>query len=91
VAAREDQAEPLVRDHVWVIGFLGPERGEQLGLALERPLAADPVDRAVAGGRQQPGAGVGGGAVARPALERGGEGLLDGVLGELDVAERSRQ
>ena len=68
---------------------VGSSGREQLGLARERLLAPDPVDRPVARGRQQPGPRVGGGAVAWPALERGGEGLLHRVLGELDIAERA--
>jgi hypothetical protein len=89
VAAREDQAQPLVGDGIRLLrlrpGFL--QRRQQLGLVRERALTPDPVDRAVAGCRQQPRAGVVGGAVARPALERGGEGLLYRVLSELNVAE----
>ena len=91
VAAREDQAQPLVGDGIRLLRFcLRPgslQRRQQLGLVRERALTPDPVDRAVAGCRQQPRAGVVGGAVARPALERGREGLLYRVLGELDVAE----
>ena len=92
MAAREDQAQPFVGNRlVLLVGLDGLERGQQLGLAPERLLAANPVDRPVARGRQQPGAGVGGGAFARPPLDRGGEGLLHRVLGELDVAERAGQ
>ena len=92
MAAREDQAQPFVGNRLVLLAGLDRlERGQQLGLAPERLLAANPVDRPVARGRQQPGTGVGGGAFARPPLDRGGEGLLHGVLGELDVAERAGQ
>ena len=92
MAAREDQAQPFVGNRlVLLVDLDGLERGQQLGLAPECLLAADPVDRAVASGRQQPGAGVGGSALAGPALERCGERFLDRVLGELDVTERAGQ
>ena len=55
------------------------------------PLAAEPVDRAVAGDPRDPGAGVVGDAVARPALERDREGVLNRVLGEVEVAEDADQ
>ena len=77
MAAREDQAEPFVGNRLVLLAGLDRlERGQQLGLAPERLLAANPVDRPVARGRQQPGTGVGGGAFARPPLDRGGECLL---------------
>jgi hypothetical protein len=91
VAAREDQAQSLVGDGIRLLRFrLRPgflQRRQQLGFVSERALTPDPVDRAVACCRQQPRAGVVGGAVAWPALERGREGLLYRVLGEINVAE----
>jgi len=82
VTAREDQAQPLVRDRLVLLHrLLHVKRGEQLRLAAQVLLAANAIDRAVAGGRQQPRAGVLGRAVAGPALERSGEGLLHRVLG----------
>ena len=89
VAAGEDEREPVVGDraHVVLLGGQRLEPGEQLGLARERPLAPEPVDRAVARGRDDPGARVARHAVARPALERDREGVLHRVLGELEVAE----
>ena len=96
VAAREDQRQPLVGDrgHVVVLVVVGRERGEPgelLLLGLEGPPAAEPVDRAVPRGRDDPGAGVRRDAVAGPALGRDRERLLDGVLGEVEVAERADQ
>ena len=87
VAAGEDQLEPLVgNDGLLVVReLLGPR--EQLRLARQRLLAADPVDRRVAGRRDDPGAGIARRSVARPALGRADEGVLHRVLGEVEVTE----
>ena len=87
VAAREDQLEPLVgNDSLLVVGeLLGPR--EQLRLACQRLLAADPVDRRVPGRRHDPGAGIARRSVARPAFGRADEGVLHRVLGEVEVTE----
>jgi hypothetical protein len=87
VAAGEDQLEPLVGDHGLLVlrELLGP--GQQLRLAGERLLPADPVDRRVPGRRDDPGAGIARGSVARPALGRADEGVLHRVLGEVEVTE----
>jgi hypothetical protein len=95
VTAREDQREPLVGDRAHVVVLL--IRGEfgqpgQLGpFCLKRPLTAEPVDRPVAGGGDDPRARAGRDSVAWPAFRRHGEGLLNGVLGEVEVAERADQ
>jgi hypothetical protein len=65
--------------------------GEQAGLGGEGPVATDPVDGPVPSRRRQPGAWVGRDAVARPPLDRDGEGLLRGFLGEVEVAEQADQ
>jgi hypothetical protein len=57
----------------------------------ERAVAADPVDRAVAGGGDQPRPRVLGRTVAGPALDRDRERLLRGFLGEIEVAEEANQ
>jgi hypothetical protein len=92
VAAREDELEPLVRDrrlvHLVLRGFL---RVEQAGLRSERAIAADAVDRAVAGGGLEPGARVGRRPVAGPALGGDRERFLGGLLGEVEVAEEADQ
>src|SRR5262249_17790647 len=93
VAAGEDQAESLV-GHRFVVVFLGWELGEpleELGLAGKGALAADPVDRSIAGGRDQPGRRVARRSLARPAFDGGGERVLEGVLGKLEVAEDADQ
>jgi hypothetical protein len=91
VAAGEEQSQPVVRDggHVVAIGFHagGCERLELAQLLLVAPLAAQPIDRLVARRTNDPGGGVVGQPVARPALERRGERLLHRVLGEVEIAQ----
>ena len=60
VAAREEEREPLVGDRAHVGVLLDGnvlEAREELRLAHERPVTADPVDRAVPRGRDDPRAG----------------------------------
>ena len=91
MAAREDQLEPLVgQGGLLVFGQL-LRAGEQLGLARQRALAADPVDGAVARRRHEPAGRVVRRPVARPALERRRERVLERVLGEVEVAEDADQ
>ena len=93
VAAGEDQLEPLVRERRRLFHRLLRSFSQfalqLLGLRRQCPLATDAVDRTVASGRYQPAGRVGRGPVARPALGRGRERFLRGVLGELDVAEKA--
>jgi hypothetical protein len=92
VAAGEDQLQALVGDLGLVDHVLGRLLGvEQPRLRGERAIPADAVDRAVARGRHEPRARVGGGAVARPALGGDRESILGGLLGELEVAEEADQ
>ena len=95
MAAREHQAQPVVGDgaHATRAGgrvpaLLERRHGRQLlpflGQAL---LPAQSVDRLVPGGRGDPGAGVVRDAVRRPPLERHGERFLDGLLGQVEVAQ----
>src|SRR5207237_7754525 len=93
VAAGEDEAESLVR-HRFVAVFLTlqlREPLEQLRLARKRALPPDAVDRAISRGRAQPGTGIFGRPVARPALQSGRDRILKGVLRELEVAEDADQ
>ena len=69
----------------------GSGTSSRRGLLGERALAANAVDRAVTGGGHQPGARVFGRPVAGPALRGDGEGLLSGLLGEVEVAEEADQ
>jgi hypothetical protein len=57
----------------------------------QRPLASDPVDRAVARGDRQPSAGVGRYSVLRPALGGDRERLLGGLLREIEIAKETDQ
>jgi hypothetical protein len=92
VAAGEDQLQPLVGErravHLVLRRLLGRELG---GLGLQRLLAAGAVDGPVAGRRQQPGSGIGGIPVARPALGGDGERLLGRFLGEVEITEEADQ
>src|SRR5262249_27417711 len=53
--------------------------------------ASQPVDRPVPGGGRDPGARVVRDPSLRPGLERGDEGVLDGFLREIEVAEDADQ
>src|SRR5207253_10220045 len=65
--------------------------GEQLGLALQRLLAADAVDGPVPRDRHEPTGRVRRRALARPSLDRRRERILKDVLGEVEVAEDADQ
>jgi hypothetical protein len=98
MAAGEDQAQPVIGH-----GLLLPRavsRGVSGGpvqvMRLRVPLVADrfaaqPVDGPVAGGRDDPRAGIGWLAVRRPPGDRHGEGVLDRFLGGVDIAEKADQ
>ena len=92
VAAGEDELEPLVgeRGRVHVSSTASGTRSSAR-LRGQRAVAADAVDGPVARGRDEPGAGVGRDAVARPALRGDRERLLRGFLGEVEVAEEADQ
>src|SRR3954464_7164792 len=87
MAAGEDQLEPFVGNDSLLVPreLLGTR--EQLRLAGQRLLAADPVDRRVSSRRDDPGARIARRSVARPALRRADEGVLHRVLGEVEVTE----
>ena len=56
---------------------------------VEERFPAEAVDGLVAGGLDDPGAGMLGDAGFAPLLDGGGEGLLGAVFGELEVAEEA--
>jgi hypothetical protein len=60
-------------------------------LGGEYTVTAEPIDCLVAPGRDQPGPGVGGHAVALPALSGHDEGFLADFLGEIEIAEEADQ
>jgi len=90
VAAREHEAEPLVGDRL-VVHRLRLDRNEQLRLPPQRRVAAQPVDRAIPRDRHEPCRRIRRHPVARPALERDRGGVLESVLGEVEVAEDADQ
>jgi hypothetical protein len=97
VADGEDQPQPLVGDraHERLVLVLAAQR-PQLGLQRDPPagpaaLAPDPVDRPVARRGDDPRRRVRGRAVARPALQRDQERVLDRLLGAIEVAEDARE
>jgi hypothetical protein len=92
MATGEDELEALVRDRRLVHLVLHALRHLQPTQLLRvRALAPEPVDRAIAGGGDEPGAWALRRAVARPAFGCDRERLLSGVLGEVEVAEDADQ
>ena len=85
VRAGEDEPETVVRE--LLVSAAGVDRVHGLlalqerGLAREDPLAAQPVERLVPGGPDDPRARARGHALDGPAFGRDGEGLLHGFLG----------
>jgi hypothetical protein len=73
-----------------VVAF-GREHGHLDDEFLSASLAAEAVDRSIAGSDRDPAARVRRQAVARPCAQGDGERLLDCVLGEVDVAEGADQ
>jgi len=92
MAAGEDELQAFVGKRRCAHGHLGPIACEEQGrLRGEGPVATDPVRRSVPSRRDQPGAGVGGDALARPSIGGDGERLLRGLLGEVEVPEEADQ
>ena len=92
MAAREDQLQALVGKRRLIHLVLHCLRHLELPcLRVERAIAPDAVDRAVACGRLQPGARVVRDAVPRPSLGGDRERLLRGFLGAVEVAEEADQ
>ena len=92
VAAREHQPQPVVGARSLVARPPAPRRRPgchrtAASWSFDAPScgAGDPVDGAVAGHRGEPGAGAARDAVAGPALQRRGEGILRALLGEIPV------
>jgi hypothetical protein len=95
MAAGERQRQSLVGNRALVhVVLLARRRHEPCRLReLLGPdaLAAQPVDRTIPRRRDDPGERARRDAVPWPPLERGGERVLDGVLGEIEVPERADQ
>ena len=65
--------------------------GELPQRRVEPGAPAQAVDGLEAAGRDEPRAGIGGHAVARPLLDGGREGLVKRLLGQIEVAEEADQ
>jgi hypothetical protein len=96
VATREHELQAFVGEGGLIHRFLlrpvdGLFGSQQVGLCDKRPVAADPVDRPVACGRDEPCPRVRRDAVARPPLGGDGERFLRGLLGEIEVTEEADQ
>jgi hypothetical protein len=92
MTTREDQLQSLVWDtRVVPVVFHSVMHVEQSRLGSECALAPETVDRPVARGRYQPGAGFGRSAIAWPPLCRNRECLLKSVLGKIEIAEEADQ
>ena len=92
MAAGEDQLQPLVgKDRLLHLVLHGLGHLQEPRLLGERAVAAQAVDRAIAGRDRQPRARIRRRAVARPALGSDRERLLSGLLGEVEVAEEADQ
>jgi hypothetical protein len=93
VAAGEDQAQPVV-GHGALLGRrlrLAPQQ-DRLGVAvLAGRLPAEPVDRPVPGGGDDPAGRARWRPGRRPAPHGLGEGVLDRLLGQVDVADDADQ
>jgi hypothetical protein len=92
MTAGEDQLQPLVgKGPLLHLVLRGLGHIEQARLRGERAVATQAVDRAVAGGDREPGAGIRRRALAGPALGGDREGLLSGFLGKVKIAEETDQ
>jgi hypothetical protein len=95
VTAGEDQLQPLVRECRLLHGvprgrvLLGVGDLEQARLRRQGAIAPDAVDRAAASRRDQPPCRARRRTFSGPALGRDREGLLRGLLGEVEVAEEA--
>jgi len=90
MAAGEEELEPLVWDRRLLHLLLRDLRWlEQPRLLSEDAPAANPVNRAVPRGHEEPGARVLWRPVSRPALRCRRERLLGGLLGQVEVAEEA--
>jgi hypothetical protein len=100
MAAGEDQPQPVIADKARFghREFLRPvqtlHRGQPFGAIRDRLVAASSVDCAPPGGHRDPRCWIVRDAIAPPGRQRGLERVLNGVLGDLEVADvpdQSRQ
>src|SRR2546425_2941639 len=96
MAAGEDQPQPIVLDALLVPGGgvagVGIQSAGELRQRCVEPGApAHAVDGLEAAGRDEPRPRVGGYAVTRPALHGSREGVLQRLLGHVEVAQQADQ
>jgi hypothetical protein len=96
MAASEDETEAVVLHgscllRLAEVAAFGRQHSHLDDEFLSASLAAESVDRSIAGSGRDPAARVGRQAIARPGGQGDGERLLDCVLGEVDVAEGADQ
>jgi hypothetical protein len=98
MTTREQQGKAIVGDVRWFLSRLAkvwlvePHQLEERFLRDgPRPLASHVIERLVASGRHEPGAGPSGNTISRPALESNGQSLLQGILGNVPIAEHPHE
>ena len=92
VAAREDQAQPIVAHGVLLDRLAAGMQEDRLRVPiLARRLATDAVDRLVAGSGDDPTCRARRQSAGRPRAHRRGKRILHGVLGHVDVADDTHQ
>ncbi len=74
-----------------LLGVEAHELGKASGAVRQRAIAAQAIDRPSPRGDREPCPGVGGHPVASPCRDGRGERILNGVLGELEIANMSDQ
>jgi len=102
MAAGEDQPQPVIRQlaHVRLLALTLPFEGvrrcrvgpdQQRQLATQRLVAAQRIQGASARGGGEPGPGVGGDAALCPAGEGSDEGVLDALLGNIEITGQAHR
>ena len=91
MAARENQTEPVVLDVLGAVrhgasGFRLEALGQLRLRSVEPSAPSHGVDRLEAPGRNEPGPRIGWHTLARPPLDRGGEGFVQRLLGAVETA-----
>src|ERR1700674_3985782 len=92
VATGEDQAQPVIAHDALLGRFALGMQQDGLGVTvLAGRLPAKAIDRPVAGGGDDPARRTGRQSTGWPSLHRRREGVLDRLLGNVDVAEDANQ
>jgi len=92
MAAGKNQAQAIIRHSVFLDRFRRCLQKNGLRMAIVAgALAAQAIDRAVAGRRDNPAGRARRHAIGRPALHRNRERILDRFFSDVDVAEGADQ